>query len=430
MTGRAVYRRRIGSLLEGAGLALDQADVVIVGGGIVGLCTAHALRRRGYDVVVVEQRFVAFGASGRNSGCVWLQTMHEGPELELARKGEALYEGFIDELGPTFEYRRNGGLFFFDTEAQRSIFEEYVDNRRVNGLDVELLDAPAARELSNAIPASAIGAVFCAQDAQFNGQKFVRGLADACRRSGVRIYENTAVLGLLRRGDTACGVTTVRGEIAAQAVVWAAGAWSGILERESVLIPVEPVRVGLVQTQPVNKRSDVILHGPIGAASYRALSELDSFTTDVFPSVRSVDDQVLGYQDMIAQSSEGNLLLGHTLEGPGSLNPHISMAATMAMMNTTLTRYPKYAADGVTGLWAGLVGFTPDGLPIISAVEGVRGLYINAGHSFGNASGPISGELMASLIADEGDADEVKPFALDRPALNNGVIGNGAVANW
>jgi glycine/D-amino acid oxidase-like deaminating enzyme len=431
MTNAALLRRNMGDQRKGAAVALDQADVVVVGGGIVGLCTAYALRARGFDVAVVEQRFVAFGASGRNSGCIWLQTMHSGPELDLARAGEALYEGFIDELGPTFEYRRKGGLFFFETEQQRAIFDDYVGERRGQGLDVDLLDASAARELSAAVPASALGAVFCAQDAQFNGQKFVRGLGDACRRQRVRIYENTAVLGLLKRGDSVCGVTTVRGEISAQAVVWAAGAWSGILEREGVAVAVEPVRVGLVQTQPVDRRSEAIVHGPLGAGRYRVLAELDSFDAGAFPPLRSVEDQVIGYQDMIAQNAEGNLLIGHTVEGPGSLNPHISMAATKLMLDTALTRYPTYSADGVTGLWAGLVGFTPDGLPIISPVEAIKGLYINAGHAFGNSSGPVSGELMAELIAGDVEPARIDPFRLDRPALSNGLVASGhAAVNW
>jgi glycine/D-amino acid oxidase-like deaminating enzyme len=322
--------RSMGDRRKGTAVALDQADVVVVGGGIVGLCTAHALRGRGFDVAVVEQRFVAFGASGRNSGCIWLQTMHTGAELDLARDGEARYEGFIDELGPTFEYRRNGGLFFFETDAQRLIFEDYVGDRRAQGLDVELLDAEAARKVSPALPANAIGAVYCAQDAQFNGQKFVRGLADACKRAQVRIYENTAVLGLLKRGDSVCGVTTVRGEISAQAVVWATGAWSGILEREGVFVAIEPVRVGLVQTQPVARRSEVILHGPLGAARYRAIAELDSFNADAFAPLASVENQVLGYQDMIAQNAEGNLLFGHTLEGPGSSDSPLTVCRSSA----------------------------------------------------------------------------------------------------
>src|SRR3954464_5015162 len=123
---------------------LDSADIVVVGGGIVGLCTAFELRKRGFDVVIVEQRFFAFGATGRNSGSLWLQVRRAGPELDLARRGLERYAAYEAELGPTFEFPRNGALFFYETEAQRAVLEDYVTDRRAAGLEVSFLSPRAA----------------------------------------------------------------------------------------------------------------------------------------------------------------------------------------------------------------------------------------------------------------------------------------------
>ena len=246
--------------------ALDTADIVVVGGGIVGLCTAYELRKRGFDVVIVEQRFFAFGATGRNSGSLWLQLRRKGTELDLARRGLARYAAYEEELGPTFDFRRGGGLFFYETDAQKAVLEDYVADRRAAGLEVSFLTPDEAREHAPILPESAIGAVHCADDAQIDPQAFARGLGSACLRRGVRAYENTAVLGTLRRGDRVTGVRTVRGEVHANGVVWATGAWSVGLRSEGIDLPITTNRVGQLVTQPMNWAHGAVLHGPRGVA--------------------------------------------------------------------------------------------------------------------------------------------------------------------
>jgi glycine/D-amino acid oxidase-like deaminating enzyme len=398
-------------------MALDHADVVVVGGGIVGVCTAYSLSIRGFDVALVEQRFLAYGASGRNSGCVWIQTMRNGTELELARRGASMYPSYVDELGPTFEYRQKGGLLFFETEEQGRVVEDFVADRRSAGIEVDLVDLDFARKLAPSLPESALGACFCPEDAQLSTSRFVRGLGDTCRRMGVRIYEHTPALGLLKTGDDVSGVRTMRGDISAQAVVWAAGAWGKTLESEGVSLPIEAVRVGLLMTQPVLPQAQAILHGPIDAGSCGALSDLPSFKPEAFPSAAALRVDGLGYQDMIAQAGDGSLQFGHVYEANGSLNPHTTMLSTKTMLDTLLSRRPDYASLGVTGLWSGLVPVTRDGLPVIDQVEGLDGLHVITGHSFGNSAGPITGELVAQSLAGEDTSMPMELFSATRDGL-------------
>lgn len=138
-------------------------------------------------------------------------------------------------------------------------------------------------------PESAIGAVYCADDDQIDAQAFARGLGAACLRRGVRVYENTAVLGTLRHRDTVIGVRTVRGELHANGVVWATGAWSVNLRAEGVDLPIETVRIGQLVTQPVAYKPGAILHGPRGVINCGALTDLSSFDPEQFVSPALLD---------------------------------------------------------------------------------------------------------------------------------------------
>jgi glycine/D-amino acid oxidase-like deaminating enzyme len=268
--------------------------------------------------------------------------------------------------------------------------------------------------MSTSVPDTAIGAVYSADDAQVNTAKFSRVLADACRRSGVRVYENTAALRLIRHAGAVIGVRTVRGDVMAEGVVWSTGAWAVNLESEGISLPVTPVRVGMLVTQPVTERSTVITHGPHGAENCTALMDLPGFRAEDFSPEVTTGVSDLTYEDVVAQNAEGSIMIGHTYEAAQSLNPHVTLDATQMMVQTIRHRRPDFGRLGVTGLWAGLVGVTPDALPIITKTDG---LFVNTGHSLCTASGPPSGELMAQLVAGEEPSIDLSAFALDRPSL-------------
>jgi glycine/D-amino acid oxidase-like deaminating enzyme len=395
---------------------LDQADIVVVGGGIAGLSTAYALNQRGYDVIVVEQRFLAFGASGRNSGGLWLQTMDAGAELDMARHSLQMLQRLEGELGPTFDYAVSGGVFFYETEAQGRVLEDFAADRRRLGIGSEMISADEARGMAPGVPLTAVGALYCAEDAKLSTSKLVKGIGQLVRRLGVRIYENTAALSLMRSGDAVTGVRTVRGNIAAGGVVWCAGPWAANLEAEGISLPLELVRVGLLQTQPIRAHLPTITRGPIGARHIRPLKALATYDDQAFEDTVHGAGKP-GYEDVVVQGADGNLFVGHTLDAAGSLNPHITLESSRTMIDTILQRRPEYGELGVTGLWAGVVGNTPDHLPIIDLVEG---LYINTGHSAGAATGLAAGELTAQLVAGEEPTQPLEAFSSNRPGLSKG----------
>jgi glycine/D-amino acid oxidase-like deaminating enzyme len=390
---------------------LATADVVVVGAGIVGLCSAWELRQRGFDVAVVEQRWAGYGASGRNTGSAWLQTRRAGLELDLARAGKAKYTELLSAIGNVFDYREAGGLMFFETEEQAETISDYVRDRQEAGLNIEMVSRSDASKLSSILPDTAIGGAFCADDAQIDSLNFMSALDAACVRAGVQIFRNTAVLSTLRVSDRVIGVRTVRGELHANGVIWASGAWASTLRAEGIDLPVETTRVGQLMMQPLEPKPSPILHGPRGM--YGCGANLPPVDAAGF-APPSTGDPNLRYDDTIVLNQGGSLYVGHSIDGRGSLNPHISLEATNAMVGVALDRYQRYASFGVRGLWAGLGSETPDQLPIVDVVDGV---YVNVGHAWGVASGPIAGQVIAEIIAGE-PSRFAAGLAATRPALH------------
>lgn len=386
---------------------LATADVVVVGAGIVGFCTAWELRQRGFSVALVEQRFAAYGASGRNPGTIWLQTRRTGLELDLARAGKAKYVDYLDVLGDVFDYHATGGLFYFETDEQGATIEAHVKVRQDAGLDIEMVSRQDAAELSSILPDSAIGAAYCKDDAQVDCLSFVSAMESACVRAGVQLFRNTAVLSTTRDGDRVTGVRTVRGEISASGVVWATGAWATTLRAEGIDVAVTTARVGQLMMQPVDNRPSPVLHGPRGVYGCGSLTDIPGYDPALFrgPSVHGTDESEDGleFADTAVLNRGGSLYIGNSVDGRGSLNPHISLDATQAMVDLARDRYQRYRNLGVTGLWAGLGSETPDDLPFVGSLDGT---FVNVGHAWGVASGPICGQVMAEIVA-----GEASPFA-------------------
>ena len=158
--------------------------VVVVGGGIVGCAVAYFAAREGMHVTLLEQREIGYGASGRNPGFVWLHCRNPGFGLQISRAGRRLYDELARDLPEPFEFRAEGGLFYFNTPDQGRVFEEFVAARQTDGLDIELIDGADVRRLVGPIRPDVLGASFCAEDAQINTPTVLRALAAGARAEG------------------------------------------------------------------------------------------------------------------------------------------------------------------------------------------------------------------------------------------------------
>jgi glycine/D-amino acid oxidase-like deaminating enzyme len=404
-------------------MKLDKAGVVVVGGGIVGVTTAYFLATKGHDVALVEQREVGFGASGRNLGFLHMQNRHGDYAIELTRAGRALYDDFSDLLGPTFEYRGNGAMTFFYTDDQRQVYKEFVEARNADGFKAELLDEQAAHEAAPILPPDVIGATFSPEDGQIRTPKFVHALAQECRRLGVRIHENTPVLGLKKNGSSVVGVRTLGGDIVADKVVYCTGVWSSMLEAEGVSIPIKPHRLGAVLLAPVEEQLDKILNGPLAAKQYAHIRNLPSYKDEYFTSASEDPAHGVEHMECVAKTEDGNLFIGCPMDYPDQLDDRMPAGGLKLAIDSLLRTFPNYRTLGVEKAWTGLVPATADSLPILDEVEELPGLILATGHVYGNLAGPITGKLVAELISGEKPSVSIDEMSLYRPSLTQALDG-------
>lgn len=413
----------------GLEIELDRADVAIVGGGIVGITTAYFLAEKGYDVVVLEREHLAWGASGRNAGIQWMHTRTAGIALDLARLGQRIMHDLTSELGRSFELRRNGGIFYFTSNAQRRVFEEFAEVRRAEGVHIEVLDQAQARELCPMLPQDAIGATYCPEDGQLRSAWFVQQLGHACRRRGVRIHERTPVLGPLHGNAGVEGVQTLDGVVRADRVVYATGAWSSQLDREGLRVPIIPERLGVMLTEPIPGDMHVGMLSPLAAKQYEMIRNLPSFRIEDFSADLERPDLGYVYFELALQREDGRLLVGNPEDFEGGLSLRTPLQSLKMMVDGLLWRWPHLAKVEVEDLWSCQIPITPDALPIIDAIDEIPGLFLAAGHVFGNLAGPSTGLVTAELVAGEPTSLPLAELAYDRASLQS-TPDEGFMAHW
>lgn len=390
------------------------SDVLIVGGGVVGASCAYFLSRAGLSVRLIEREHLAWGASGRNSGFIWLSLRPAGVQLQLARAGAALYPEIADEIGNSFEYRNNGGLIYCFREDELQVLRELVERRQQDGLRMEIVDGKTARELCPILPDSVPGATFCTEDAQIFTSKFVQALGDAARGKGADILEGTEVTGFVREGERVAGVETSKGRFSAGTVVLATGSWGPQLAEElGINLPIRPMRLQAVATKPLPKLFDRLLYGPLALKQYTIIRELPSFRDDLFRSPSEIGLRTVDLLECMCQRHDGTVMLGLPMDYPG-----YDQAATLEGVGITAKvfaeHFPALTNVEVGGSWAGLLPSTPDSLPYIGRFPALDGLIVAAGHVFGNAAGPITGKLVSEIVAGSPTSLDIAPFRVDR----------------
>lgn len=392
------------------------SDVIVVGGGIVGAACAYELTLRGASVTLLEAETLAHGATGRNLGFVWLHTRRPGVEIDLAMDTRRRLPTLAEELGADFGLRLNGGLIFYLTDEQGVVMREFVEQRVADGVDMRLLDGDEARELVPMLPDTVLGATYCPLDAQIDSARYVRAFAQAAERRGARVLEGTAARAIVREGGTVTGVETDAGRMSAGTVVLAGGGWTGYLATAlGVDLPISPMRLQIVQTEPMRPRLEHLLYGPVAIKQYAIFRELPSFREEAFlhPAEGPGGPVLL---ESAVQQADGRYLLGIAMDYPGfDWRPDLE---GVALITRVLPEHlPELRGAHVARTWAGVLPFTADNLPIIDRVPGVDGLVVAAGHVFGNAAGPTTGRLVASLVCGGDPVVDLAHFAIDRPGL-------------
>ncbi|MGZ5327773.1 MAG: NAD(P)/FAD-dependent oxidoreductase [Actinomycetota bacterium] len=353
----------------------ETADVVVVGGGVVGVSAAFHLATAGAGRVVLLERDDAVGtrSTGRCAGGFRHQ-FSSRINVELSLASVPMIVGFGETHGLPLDVVQDGYLFLLRTEEEVAAFRAAGDLQRSLGVDARELTPEEAAELVPGLSVDGVlAATFCPDDGIADPAGLTQGYATVARRAGADLRLGVTVTGVTTDGDRVTGVDTSDGPIGASVVVNAAGPWAGVLAASAgVTLPLEPIPRNVV-------------------------------TTGAFPGVPERRTLVIdaGTSCYFHREGEGVLMgMGDPDERPSFETVVDERFVAERLLPTAVSVFPPLVEAGVASSWCGLYEMTPDRHPIVGSAP-VEGFWLAngfSGHGFQHA--PVVGKILAELIVD------------------------------
>lgn len=351
------------------------AQVVVIGGGVMGASTAYHLALRGCRGVVLLERqpFFGLGATGKCAGGIRYQFSTE-INIRLSQLSLPMLENLENETGQAIDLRRCGYLILLTNEPDVAQFRRNVALQHSLEVNTQWLDGDEVhRRLPQLAAEDVLAATFHDRDGLADPHGVVSAYVNAGRRLGVRTLTDTTVNGIEVENDRVVAVRTDRGRIACETTVNAAGPWSAVVsEMAGVPLPVTPVRRQMLTTTP-----------------------LAGIPPD-FPFVIDFAQSLYFHRE-----GEGLLTgMSNPNQSPG-FDESVDEEWELAHMEAAVARLPLLAEAGRQAHWAGLYEVTPDAHPIIGAAPQVEGYVVVTGFSgHGFMHGPAAGLLTAEIVLD------------------------------
>jgi len=364
-------------------MSVRSAQVVVIGGGVIGTAITYYLARQGVDVALVERGDIASGTSSACSGSVMMQTKGTGVKLKLALESREIYRSLNEELSNNVEYYQEGGMIVAETEEEIDYISSLAKRQRELGLKVELLDRKQAKERQPALSNHVLASTFCPLDGKVNPMKVAFSFAEAAKKKGAKIYTFTSVKNIQVRKGKVFAVVVDHGKIKTKVVVNAGGIWAPeIGKMVGLKIPIRPRRGMLIVTEVIPPT----VNGSILSAKYMmskyAEGDVRKFTGGL----------------ALRHTEEGNLLFGSSREFVG-YDKRTTYEGVSFIIQEAVRILPVLRNVNVIRTFAGLRPATPDGLPILGEASHPKGFIIAAGQEGdGIALAPITGKLIGDLI--------------------------------
>jgi sarcosine oxidase subunit beta len=366
----------------------DEAEVVIIGGGVMGASAAFHLAEAGVtDVVLFDADQLAAGATAKSAGGVRLQFSDE-INIALAQRSIAALEQFDRRPGGDIGLHQVGYLFLLDDPADVAVFERNVALQQAMGVPSRMLTPAEAAELSPlADMTGVLAASFCPKDGHCSPEAVVHGYAFAARDMGARIVQFCPVTDIVHDNGVIAAVVTPRGTVRTSCVINAAGPWAAqIGAMVGVDLPVAPVSRPIWYTEPMPSRPSTV---PM---------TIDFSTGFYFHS-----------------EGEGLLFGMADPDQPAGFDAPTRRDWLERVGDVVARRAPALLEVGIAGGWDGFYETTPDHNALIGEVEAPsRFLYATGFSGHGFQLGPAVGEVMRDLVLRRPTMVDVSGFSLDR----------------
>jgi sarcosine oxidase subunit beta len=355
-----------------------EADVAIIGAGVMGLALAYNLARLGQKrVVVIDGHYLAWGASGRNGGGVRQQWSTE-MNIRLMQESAELCAGFAQEMGINVWMRRGGYLFLARTAATRARMEKNVVLQNRCDVPTRLITPEEARGIVPELDVDGFQAAsYNATDGIVFPWPFLWGYARAAEKRGVAIHTSTPVTAIEQHGG-GFRLVTPRGTVRAERVVCAAGAWSPDVARlAGIALPDWPVRHEILSTEPLKP----------------FLKPMVSVLETGLYFSQSLRGEIVGGISMPEEERA---------DAPRQIRMGSRLAFVQAMARALTEVMPRLGDVKVVRQWAGPYDMSPDGNPIVGEAPGVPGFYVCCGfQGHGFMMAPVVARHYARMLTGE-----------------------------
>lgn len=421
------------------GPAPTQADVIVIGGGVIGVCTALYAARAGRRVVLLEKGRIAAEQSSRNWG--WIrQQGRDADELPIMMESRALWQELAKQTDQDIGLRQTGTTYLAQNDAHMQGYTDWLPTAKANGLDTTILSAKqVAAQFPNMKIAGIKGALQTASDLRAEPWVAVPALARIAAREGVQIVENCAVRMLDVAAGRVAGVITEAGRISAPEVVLAGGAWSSLfLRNHGINIPQLSVRENVAATAPLPD----VHHGAAASRKVAFRRRIDGGYTLAQPGAPELfvgPDAFRAFPKYLAQlraNPMGQRLLPFAPKGfPDAwgtsrrwdaedttpfeamriLDPTPNRAKIAKLLRDFEQMFPDLPSVRLKAVWAGMIDTMPDIVPVVDRVARLPGLTIGtgmSGHGFG--IGPAMGRVLAALATGDEINHDIQRFRLSR----------------
>ncbi len=416
----------------------QELDVLIIGGGVIGLCSAWYLQQRGYSVAIVDKGEIGQGSSAGNAGLIvpshfvplaapgvvgqglkwmfnpdspfyikpranldlirWLWKFARASTqahversmpllLDMHLQSLALFEQLADENALDFGFEQNGVLMLYHSAVGEKECDELVEAAAHLDLQLGKLSAAAVSEKLPNLDLNIAGGAWLPQDAHLNPSRLIRVLSDGLKNAGVKIFTHTEVTELIVQNDQVAGVQTTKGGLFSREVVLAGGAWSANIARQLNLnIPLQAAKGYSLMAPSLAGKLNIPL----------LLAESKIALTPLQEGVRFAGTLEMAGIDLTINGRR----VENIRRGASAYSPDLKIS-DQEMMNQKV--------------WVGMRPLTPDGLPIIGRTSSFKNLTIATGHAMmGVSLAPITGKVVSEIIDGEKTSIRLDQLALER----------------